>query len=120
MDKPLQGDSSLDIRGVIFFDHTPDTMLAKKIRMEEVKIAKVTSYRVKVVKKAGDRLDRLLIGGDSHRGNECMRESCRRCWSKQFTKKKGQPCSKGNLTYKPYCLQCIQREIKAEYIGETG
>ena len=117
------GSRDLDICGVIFVDHTPGSHLAKILREEECKLSGVTGYKVKVIEKAGDRLDRLLIRSDNKEGSDCERADCRLCWTKRLTgKKKRQSCTRRNLTYRGECLLCggDDGSPKAEYIGETG
>ena len=105
---------------MIFVEHTPGSALAKKMRIEESKWAELTGYRVKIIEKAGDRFDRMLIRSDAMEGAFCEREDCRLCWSKAHTKKKGQPCTRRSATYKGRCLQCKKEGRSSEYIGETG
>ena len=47
------GNRKLEVRGVLFVDHTQGSQLAKKMKTEEFKLAEVTGYKVKVVEKAG-------------------------------------------------------------------
>ena len=43
---------------------TPNGELAKDLRMAEVKLAKLTGYKLKVVERAGTRLEDLLTKSD--------------------------------------------------------
>ena len=77
---------------------------------------------MRVVKKGGDRIDRIMIKADIMEGADCEREDCKVCESKGTTGKWGQSCTRRNLTYRVVCLHCKETEgLKiAEYIGETG
>ena len=112
----------MDTRAVIFVEHTPGSTLAKKLRDEENKMAEVTGYKIRIVEKGGDRLDRMLIQADLEEGADCQRDDCRLCESKVITGKTKQSCTRRNLTYRAECLFCKESEVlrPAEYIGETG
>ena len=48
----------------------------EKMREEEHKLAEVTGYKVKIIEKAADHLDRKLIRSDVMEGSHCERDSC--------------------------------------------
>ena len=56
---------------------TPNGELAKDLRMAEVKLAKLTGYKLKVVERAGTRLEDLLTKSDPWQGSDCFREKCK-------------------------------------------
>ena len=59
--KYTNNDPHVDVRSVLFVDHTPDIKLARLLSDEEDKISQVTGYLAKIVEKAGDRLDRTHV-----------------------------------------------------------
>ena len=71
------------------------------MREDLLKLAEVTGYKVKVIEKAGECLDRKLIISDEMEGSHCERDLCRLCWSKHITKKQRQSCTRHTLTYRP-------------------
>ena len=112
----------VEVKGVLFVEHTPDSTLANRLREEENRLSQTTGYRIKIVEKAGDRLDRTLIKSDVKEGKDCERSDCRVCISKPITMKSGQSCSRRSLTYRGTCFICKDSDSlpTAEYIGETG
>ena len=94
--------------------------MAKKLRVEEEKLAEMTGYKVKILEKAGDRIDRKMIKSDLMEGFDCGRTDCNLCWSKGITGKTNQSCSRRSALYRGVCLQCEENGINAEYIEETG
>ena len=118
----------------MFVPYTPYSELAKKLREAEEKLESLTGYRLKVVERAGAKLEDLLHTNNPWRGKDCGRELCMLCYTKEKTGKlKKQYCKKRSLVYKIWCLECQEiygeREEKEEilkkikihkYIGETS
>ena len=103
---------------VMFVQRTPGGTLVEKLRKEEEVITKQSKYRVKLVERAGSKLVDLLTKSDPFGGGDCGRENCYPCLTKHISLK-WLPCWRRNLTYKVVCLRCKDREIKAEYHGES-
>ena len=105
------------------------------MREEERAIARLSKYRVKIVERAGDKLERLLVQADPFEGKDCGREDCVICRNPENRKS----CNRRSLVYKATCQLCEQqrreelREAEdrgetettittriGEYIGESG
>ena len=65
-----------DIKAVMFVPFTMGSKLAKSLRDAEEKLCSITGYRLKVVEKAGDKLEDLLAKSNPWQGMDCGREAC--------------------------------------------
>ena len=75
------------VKAVMFVPYTPYSELAKKLREAEEKLESRTGYRLKMVERAGAKLEDLLYTSDPWRGKDCGRELCMLCSSKEKTGK---------------------------------
>ena len=116
--------------------------MAKRLRDAEENLKGTTGYKLKIVERGGTKLEDLLHRSDPCQGQDCCRQGCLLCATKQYTGKNStQDCSKRSLVYKTYCISCqekdeaeIRKEEKDEkraaekirnikqhaYIGETS
>ena len=95
----------------------------------------MSRYRVKVVERAGEKLERLLVKSDPFEGASCGREECVLCRNPE----NGKCCNRRNLVYRATCVLCernrdtekaaatdrgetdyVPKNIVAEYIEESG
>ena len=72
-------DAHPPIKSVTFVPHTWDSLLAKELKMKETEMLKITGEKVKVVEKAGNKLDDILTRRDPWKGADCVRENCFPC-----------------------------------------
>ena len=101
------------VKSVIFVPHTQNSELAKELREKETELEKITGDKVKVVEKAGRKLEDILANGDPWRGLDCGRENCFLCNTKHLTgKNKKQDCRKRNILYEIRCFSCEDEEIE--------
>ena len=113
---------SARVKAVLFAPFTHNSALAKELRMAEEKLGELTGYKLKVVERAGMKLEDLLRKSDPWQGSDCYRELCLMCKTKDTTgKNKSQSCTKRSLVYEMWCLECDEREnekIKREADGD--
>ena len=125
------------VKGVMFVTHTHHSELAGEFRETENKLEEMTDMRLKMVEKAGTKIGDILTDGDPWSGQDCSRETCWLCETKLKTgKNKRQECTKRNLVYETYCMNCEETEKQKQekekgehepgeekpiklYIGET-
>lgn len=109
-----------DIKAVMFIPYTTGSKLAKSLREAEEKLGSLTGYRLKVVEKAGDKLEDLLTKSNPWQGMDCGRQNCLLCETKLKTDKNlSQDCHTRNLVYETWCMTCLRRdEEDAERRGE--
>ena len=67
---------------VLFVPCTPPNELAKMIRKDEQAISKLSGYRIKIVERCRTRLGDLLKNKGPTYGQECGRDSCQPCKSR--------------------------------------
>ena len=87
------------------------------------KLGSMTGYRVKLVEKAGDKLEELLTKFNPLQGMDCGRQGCLLCENKLKTEKnKSQDCHTRNLVYETWCITCLQKnaeEMEKRYEGDA-
>ena len=102
---------------VLFVPRTPYGELARKLRLAEEAIEKITGDRIKIVEKAGTMLKRVLHKSNPWAGGPCGRPDCLVC----SHEKGGGNCKKRNITYKTECQTCQERSGKERiYVGESA
>ena len=72
---PHSGEN-LQVKSVIFVPHTKDSSLAKELREKEKDLCKITGDKVKIIEKAGNKLEDILIKRDPWKGADCGRPNC--------------------------------------------
>ena len=130
------------IKAVMFVPFTPGSELAKLLRENEERIVKLTNSKLKIVERAGVKLQDVLTKSNPWKGVDCQRSNCLLCHTK--TKQENaasQDCHKRSLIYETWCITCerleldkieeqdlgehekteLKRKIKKyKYVGETG
>ena len=90
------------------------------MREAEAKLETLTGYKLKVVERAGTKLVDILTKSDPWQGADCGREDCLLCLTKAATgKNKTQDCTRRNLVYETWCMNCLERDEEAAKI-EAG
>ena len=88
---------SKDIKSVMFVPYTAHSELATRLRESEEKMKDMTGYKLKIVEKVGMKLVDILHKSDPWAGEECRRQGCLLCETKQKEgKKNAQDCHKRN------------------------
>merc|ERR1712208_18216 len=75
------------IKSVIFIPHTRNSELANVLRENEEDLADITGNKIKIVEKAGNKLENILAGKDPWKGMDCKRKNCFICSTKALTGK---------------------------------
>ena len=92
------GKMGAEVKAVMFVPFTVGTKLAKNLRDAEEKLGSMTGYRLKLVEKAGDKLEDLLTKSNRWQGMDCGRQGCLLCETKQKTESnQSQDCHTRNL-----------------------
>ena len=100
-----------DIKAVMFVPYTVGSKLAKSLREAEEKLGGLTGYRLKMVEKAGDKLEDLLTKSNPWQGLDCGRHNCILCETKLKTDKNmSQDCHTRNLVYSTWCMTCLKKD----------
>jgi hypothetical protein len=91
-------------KAVIFVPYTIGSLLAKEMREKENELEKLTGYRLKIVEKVGDPLERMIVKNNPWSGQDCDRDGCLLCTTKVKTGKNlDQRCSKRSAVYETWC-----------------
>ena len=118
--QPVQGASV--VKAAMFVPYTPHSGLAKELRELEYELEKIVGYRLKIVERAGDKLQDLLTTSNPWKGELCERQGCMLCETKLRTGKSlKQDCSKRSLVYETMCKNCYDEDMrKIEEDEEMG
>ena len=75
------------------------------------RLSEVTQNKIKIVEKAGLKLQDLLHKADPWQGMDCQRAGCLLCLTKLATGRQlGQDCHKRNVVYETSCLTCARKQ----------
>ena len=100
-----------NVLAVMFIPFTKNSGLAIRYRQSEGNMGALCDYRLKFVERAGKKISDILTTSNPWRGQDCERDRCVPCDTKERTgKDKGQDCSKRSLVYETWCLECELKE----------
>ena len=87
--KPGSGgeQQNLQIKAVMFVPYTPGSVLAKKLRENEERMGKFTNNKLKIVERAGVKIQDMLTKANPWKGQDCLRTNCILCLTKQRSEK---------------------------------
>ena len=80
-------DGPLEVAAVMFVQRTEGGSLVTRLRKEEETLSQLSGYRVKMVERAGSKLEHLLTKSDPFGGTDCGREKCYPCMTKNISMK---------------------------------
>ena len=99
------------VKSVIFIPHTRDSKLATLLRERESKLVETTGDKVKIVERAGRKIEDILTNKDPWKTRDCQRPNCFVCMTKMTTGQgKNRDCTRRNITYTLKCLTCEEKE----------
>ena len=100
-------------KAVMFVPFTWGSELAKRLRKAEEQMVEMTGTKIKIVERAGTKLEDILTKADPWQGADCARERCLLCSTKQKTGKNlTQDCFRRNSVYETWCITCLERDKK--------
>jgi hypothetical protein len=106
--------NEVEVKAVMLVPFTTWGKLAKSLRDAEEKLGSLTGYRLKMVEKAGDKLEDILTKSNPWQVLDCGREGCLLCITKLKTEKhQSQDCHTRTLVYETWCISCMKKD-KAE------
>ena len=77
----------VEVKSVMFVPCTEGSGLARKLRENEVKMGEMTGMRIKIVERAGRKVEDMLTRTDPWKGQDCLRKNCILCSTKERTEK---------------------------------
>lgn len=109
------------VQSVMFVPYTRGGELAKKLRENEEKVSKINKNRVKIVERAGVKIQDVLTKANPWKGHDCKCKNCLLCHTKIKTgKKENQDCHKRSLVYEVRSLTCENKELEEIENKEIG
>ena len=94
-------------KAVLFVPSTEDSKLAKEIRAVIRELQPWTGISIKVVERAGEKLEEVLHKSDPWENVDCQRENCKPCKSSySMEKPKFKNCKRRSIVYKVWCKTC--------------
>ena len=102
------------IESVLFCPDTPFSSLKKLLQEEEDRIhGQRSTCKVRIIERAGPKIKDMLTNNKPWLKEHCGRD-CAPCDAKP-----GQ-CKTANITYQIQCTDCLEKETKALYVGESA
>ena len=98
------------VKAAMMVPHTKNSEMAKRIKASEFSMEEISGWRMKIVEKAGIKLQDMLTSSDPWSGEDCGRD-CMLCTTKTITGKKlSQDCTRRSLVYETWCLSCEEED----------
>ena len=99
-----------EVSSVMFIPHTVGSALAKELKEKENILKEITGDKMKIVERAGLKLEDVLTRTNPWKGMDCGRPNCLLCLTKTLTgKDKKKDCTKRNILYELRCLTCEEK-----------
>ena len=99
-------------KSILFVQDTEDSMLAKEIRKVIQELKPWTRLNIKVIERAGERLEDMLHKSNCWENSDCGRENCKIC--ETSVKDESIPfknCTRRSILYKTLCESCRKRNV---------
>ena len=100
------------VRGVFFVPHTENSELAKRMRCKLKAFEEISSIRVKLVERTGEKLVDIIHKSNPWEGVHCQRDDCIFC--NNSNEKLIGKCKKRNIVYETECMLCGREEEERE------
>ena len=101
-EKRIGGETEL--KGILFVPHTEKSELAKQIREKLKALETVSSLRVKVIERTGEKIVDSLHKSNPWENVDCEREHCLFCGGEE-SKMRGK-CKQRGVVYETRCMLC--------------
>ena len=102
---------------VLFVPRTPGGELANQLKKKEEELGKLTTHRIRIVERNGEKLEHILTKPDPFGQEKCKKETCLLC---RTDEKEMGKCKKKNIVYKIECRLCLKQGKTGTYWGETA
>ena len=107
-------------KSILFVQNTKDSILAKEIRKVIQDLKPWTRLNIKVVERAGDRIEDLLHKSNPWEERDCGREGCLSCeTARKEENVKHKNCTVRSILYKTWCKTC-RRQNESKIKGENS
>ena len=125
----MEGTGPLETRSVIFVEHTPDGLLAKRLREQVSRMEHVMGFKLKVVERTGTKLKDMFSPTNVWGGSKCERDDCTTCTQGCEDLP---DCTRRSIVYESICSRCnlgakepsplktVNKDVPSVYVGETS
>ena len=93
------------IRGVLFLPYTENSELAKRVRVKLKQLEDLSSLRVRVVERTGEKLIDCIHKSNPCKAIDCKRENCKFCTDEKWIGK----CKELGVVYEIECITCKKK-----------
>ena len=105
--------SDIQAKAVLFVQNTEDSALANQIKEMIQTLKPWTGINLKVVERAGDKIQDLLHRSNPWEDEICGRKSCHPCLSSMKSDERVvKNCTKRSVIYETWCQTCLRKEEK--------
>ena len=98
------------IRGVLFLPYTENSELAKRVRIKLKQLEDLSSLRVRIVERTGEKLVDCIHKSNPWKATDCKRENCRFCEDEKMVGK----CKDKGVVYEIECITCKKENNKVK------
>ena len=105
-------EGEIEVRGVLFVQHTQNSELAKRIRRKLTDMENISSLRVKIVERAGVKIVDALHKSNPWEETNCQREDCMFCNGNN--EKMIGKCKQRGVVYETLCMLCERKRKSSE------
>ena len=103
------------VEGILFCPYTKNSKLKKELQsVEEFMNGKNKTGKIRIVERAGPKLNTLLCNKTPWKKEWCGRDNCPPCKTKPGS------CRTLNPIYRISCIECAKIGRKVQYIGESS
>ena len=96
------------MKGVLFVPYTENSELAKRIRLKLKQLEDLSSLRVRVVERTGEKLVDTIHKSNPWKASDCKREECKFCKDEKLIGK----CKEIGIVYEIECMTCRKKNEK--------
>ena len=113
LEKEIEIKGDIEAKAVLFIQNTKDSLLANQVREMIQSLKPWTGINLKVVERAGDKIQDLLHKSNPWEDKDCERKSCHPCLSSSKSdESEFKSCTKRSIIYETWCQTCLSKEEK--------
>ena len=106
-------------KAVLFVPSTKNSELAKLIRNVITSLKPWTGISIKVVERAGAKLEEILHKSNPWEDSDCKRDICKPCLSESMNSEpRFKNCTRRSIVYKTWCNLCLKKKKNDETVED--
>ena len=120
LEKEIEIKGDIEAKAVLFIQNTKDSLLANQVREMIQSLKPWTGINLKVVERAGDKIQDLLHKSNPWEDKDCERKSCHPCLSSSKSdESEFKSYTKRSIIYETWCRTCLSKDEKKLRRKET-